>query len=181
MKIEGAHTIKAPRALVWNLMTDPEVLSRCVPGVEALEAGSDGTYKITLKTGVGSIKGSYTGAIRLEEMREPEHYKMMVDGKGAPGFVRGAGALDLAEQEESTVVSYSGDVSVGGTIASVGQRMILSTAKLMTAHFFAALEAEAKAIIEAEEKGEPVQTPKQGFFRNTFRAASKAIKGKLNQ
>ena len=181
MKIEGSYTIRAPRALVWNLMIDPEVLSRCVPGVESLEALGDGAYRMAMKTGVGSIKGSYTGSIKLDELREPEHYKMNVDGKGAPGFLKGAGALDLTEQDDATVVAYSGDVSVGGTIASVGQRMILSTAKMMTAHFFAALEAEAKAIIEAEEKGEPVITPKQGFFRNVFRATSGAIKKKLNQ
>ncbi len=180
MKIEGTHSIKAPRELVWNLMIDPDVLSRCVPGVQSLEANADGSYKMALKTGVGSIKGSYQGTIKLAEQRAPEHYRMLVDGKGAPGFVKGAGTLDLVAQADATVVTYSGDVSVGGTIASVGQRLILSAAKMMTAQFFAALEAEAAAIVKAEENDEPVQTPKQGFFRNVFRATSKAIKGKLN-
>ncbi|HZS05573.1 MAG TPA: carbon monoxide dehydrogenase subunit G [Blastocatellia bacterium] len=181
MKIEGHHTIKAPRELAWNLMIDPEVLGRCVPGVQSLEATGDGTYKMVLKTGIGSIKGLFNGTIRLEEMREPEHYKMTVDGRGAPGFVKGAGTLDLAEQGAETVVTYAGDVSVGGTIAGVGQRMILSSAKMMTAQFFAALEAEAAAIIKAEENGEPVVTPKQGFFRNVFRATSGTIKRRLNK
>jgi hypothetical protein len=175
MKIEGNYTLSAPRALVWNLMIDPDVLSRCVPGVQSLENTAGTSYKVTLKTGVGAIKGMYNGAIQLEDMREPEHYKMIVDGKGAAGFVKGVGELDLVEQGDETVVNYAGDVSVGGTIASVGQRMILSTARMMTAHFFAALEAEAKAIIKAEEAGEPVTTPKQGFFRNTFRAVKKKL------
>jgi uncharacterized protein len=175
MKIEGNYTINAPRELVWNLLIDPDVLSRCVPGVQSLEHTTDNAYKLVLKTGVGAIKGVYNGAIKLEDMREPEHYKMLVDGKGAAGFVKGVGELDLAEQGEGTVVTYVGDVSVGGTIASVGQRMILSTAKMMTAHFFAALEAEAKAIIKAEESGAPVTTPKQGLLRNTFRAVKKKL------
>lgn len=173
MKIEGNFTIKAPRELVWNLMIDPEVLSRCVPGVQSLENVEGTSYKLVLKTGVGAIKGVYNGAIKLEDMREPEHYKMIVDGKGAAGFVKGAGELDLTEQGAETVIAYSGDVSVGGTIASVGQRMILSTAKMMTSQFFTALEAEAAAIIKAEESGEPIVTPKQGFFRNTFRAVKR--------
>lgn len=175
MKIEGHYTLNAPRELVWNLLIDPDILSRCVPGVQSLENTGGTAYKVVLKTGVGAIKGVYNGAITLEDMREPEHYKMIVDGKGAAGFVKGVGELDLVEQGETTVVNYAGDVSVGGTIASVGQRMILSTAKMMTAHFFAALEAEAKAIIKAEEAGEPVATPKQGFFRNTFRAVKKKL------
>ncbi len=82
-------------------------------------------------------------------MREPEHYKMLVDGKGSTGFVKGAGTLDLAEQGAETVVSYAGEVSVGGTIASVGQRMVQSSAKMMAAQFFTALEAEAAAVAQS--------------------------------
>jgi hypothetical protein len=175
MKLEGTYTLHAPRELVWNLLIDPDVLSRCVPGVQSLENTEGTSYKLVLKTGVGAIKGMYNGAIKLEDMRAPEHYKMIVDGKGVAGFVKGVGELDLSEQGDETVVNYAGDVSVGGTIASVGQRMILTTAKMMTAQFFTALEAEAKAIIKAEESGAPVTTPKQGFLRNTFRAVKKKI------
>ena len=144
MKLEGTETITAPRADVFRLMTDPAVLERCVPGCESLEADADRSYKMTLKTGVGSIKGVFTGAIRLEEMREPEHFKMIVEGKGKVGFVKGIGVIDLADSPGSseTIVTYSGDVNVGGMIASVGQRMILVTAKLMASRFFAAIGAE---------------------------------------
>jgi carbon monoxide dehydrogenase subunit G len=181
LKLEGAHTIKSPRARLWKLMIDPEVLRRIVPGVESLEAAPDGSYKLVLKAGVGAIKGVYTGAIRLDEMREPEHYKMLVDGKGSTGFVKGAGTLELAEQGEETVVSYAGDVSVGGTIASVGQRMIQSSAKMMAAQFFIALEAEAAAVAKAEETNEPVIPPKQSFFRNALRWLSGLLRRSLNQ
>ncbi len=169
MKVEGTYAIKASRSLLYQLLTDPETLQRCVPGCQSLEANEDGSYKLTLKAGVGSIKGIFTGAIRLDEMREPEHYRMIVDGKGAPGFLRGEGAIDLAEEGDETAINYSGDVSVGGTIASVGQRMIQSTAKMMAGQFFAAIGAEAEAIIKAEQSGEPLKPPKQGFIRNTIR------------
>jgi carbon monoxide dehydrogenase subunit G len=49
MKIEGSHAIKAPRDLLYQLMIDPEILRRCVPGLQSLEAAGDGYYKITLK------------------------------------------------------------------------------------------------------------------------------------
>jgi len=172
MKVEGSHTIKAPRELLYQLMIDPEILQRCVPGCQSLEAAEDGSYKMILKAGVGSIKGVFTGSIRLDEMREPEHYKMIVDGKGSPGFLRGEGSIDLIEQGEETLVNYSGDVSVGGTIASVGQRMVQSSAKMMAGQFFAAIEAEATAIVKAEENGE-YTPPKQGFIRNTIRQIRK--------
>src|SRR5215510_8376767 len=100
MKVEASHTIKAPRELLYQLMIDPEILQRCVPGAQTLEATEDGSYKLTLKTGVGSIKGLFTGSIKLDEKREPEHYKMVVDGKGAPGFLKGEGSIVLIEQGE---------------------------------------------------------------------------------
>ncbi|HKX26880.1 MAG TPA: carbon monoxide dehydrogenase subunit G [Blastocatellia bacterium] len=173
MKIEGSYTIKGHRLRVWQLMTSPETLQRCIPGCELLEANDDGSYRMTLKAGVGSIKGVYHGTTRLDEIREPDHYRMVVEAKGSAGFVKGEGALDLAEQGEETLVTYQGEVNVGGTIASVGQRMIGSTAKMMAGQFFAAIEAEAKAWAKAEENGEPFQAPKQGFIRNTIRQIKK--------
>lgn len=172
MKVEGTQTIGSPRPRLWQLITDPQVLRRCVPGCESLEAAPDGAYKMTLKAGIGAIKGVYQGTIRLEEVREPEHYKMVVEGKGSTGFVKGAGTLDLADRGGETLVTYAGDVSVGGTIASVGQRMIQSSAKMMTGQFFTALEAEAAAVAKAEELNEPYVPPKQSFFRNALRAIS---------
>ncbi|HEY8458923.1 MAG TPA: carbon monoxide dehydrogenase subunit G, partial [Blastocatellia bacterium] len=145
MKIEGSHTIKAPRESLYQLMVDPQILQRCVPGCQSLEAVEDGSYKMILKAGVGSIKGVFTGSIKLEEMREPEHYKMIVDAKGSAGFLKGEGLIDLTDHGEETMVSYAGETSVGGTIASVGQRMVQSTAKMMAGQFFAAIEAEAAA------------------------------------
>ena len=173
MKIEGSHAIKAARPRLFHLLTDPGTLKRCVPGCESLEADEDGSYKMTLKAGIGAIKGKFTGTIRLEDIREPEHYKMIVDCKGSVGFVKGLGDLNLVEQGEETIVNYSGDVSAGGTIASVGQRMIQSSAKMMANQFFTSIEAEVEAIARAEESGEAYEPPKHGFIRNTIRQIKK--------
>jgi len=172
MKVEGSHAIKAARSRVFELLITPDVLRRCVPGCESLEATEDGSYKMTLKVGVGAIKGVFNGTIRLEEIREPEHYKMVVDGKGAVGFVKGVGQLDLSEEGDQTVVNYTGDVAIGGTIASVGQRMALSSAKMMANQFFTSIGAEADAIAEAEASGEAYEPPKHGFIRNALRKLS---------
>lgn len=172
MKIEGSQTIKAPRELLYQLMIDPEILRRCVPGCQSLEAAGDDSYKMVLKAGVGSIKGVFTGSIKLGETREPEHYKMTVDAKGSAGFLKGEGLIDLIEQGEETLVNYTGETSVGGTLAGVGQRMVQATAKMMAGQFFAAIEAEAVATLNADESGQ-YTPPKQGFIRNTIRQIKK--------
>lgn len=166
MKIEGTHELRAPRERVFRALTDPEVLRRCIPGCESLEQTGEGAYAATLKTGVGAIKGVFKGSVRLEDVRAPEHYRMVVEGRGQPGFLKGTGELDLEEREgATTAVRYAGDVQVGGTIAGVGQRMIQGAAKMMAAQFFTAIEAEARAAPE-----EP--PPQHGFFRTALRLLS---------
>ena len=162
MKIEGTHELRAPRERVYAALTDPEVLRRCIPGCESLEKTGENSYAATLKSGVGAIKGVFKGTVRLEDMRPPEHYRIVVDGKGGPGFVKGSGDFDLAERNGVTVITYSGELQVGGTIAGVGQRMIQGAAKMMASQFFTALEAESRA-------GEGEAPPQHGFFRTALR------------
>jgi carbon monoxide dehydrogenase subunit G len=162
MKIEGTHLLNAPRDRVYQSLIDPEVLKRCIPGCERLEKTGDDAYSTTIRTGVGAIKGVFIGTVRLEDMKPPEHYRIVVEGKGSPGFLKGSGNLDLEDQGEGTLIKYTGDLQLGGTIASVGQRMIQGTAKMMSSQFFTALEAEAKTAPGAAP-------PKHGFFRTALR------------
>ena len=144
MKIESTQELHAPRDRVYAALTDPEVLRRCIPGCESLEKTAEDTYSATLKAGVGSIKGTFKGEVRLEDMRPPEHYRIVVEGKGAIGFAKGSADFDLEEKDGVTIITYSGELQIGGTIAGVGQRMIQGAAKMMASRFFVALEAEVK-------------------------------------
>jgi len=153
MKIDGTHEIKASRERVYALITDPEVLRRCIPGCESLEKIEENAYAATLKAGVGMVKGTFKGNVKLAEMRPPEHYRLEVDGKGGPGFVKGTGDFDLEEQDGATLIRYAGEMQVGGTIAGIGQRMIQGAAKMMASRFFTALEAEAKPSTGLDARG----------------------------
>ena len=144
MKIEGTQELHAPRERVYAALTDPQVLQRCIPGCESLEKTGDDSYAVTIKTGIGAIKGTFKGNVRLEDMRAPEHYRIVVDGKGGPGFVKGSGDFDLEDTGGATLIRYTGEMQVGGAIAGIGQRMIEGAAKMMAARFFKALETEAK-------------------------------------
>ena len=142
MKIESTYELHAPRERVFAALTEPEVLRRAIPGCESLEKIDEDTYAATLKAGVGAIKGTFKGDVRLEEMRPPAHYRIAVQGKGAVGFAKGSADFDLEEMNGGTLIRYAGEMQIGGTIAGVGQRMIQGAAKMMAAKFFAALEAE---------------------------------------
>src|SRR5215212_6971091 len=100
-----------------------EILARIVPGCERLVQTGENEYEGTVKIGIQSIKGTYNGKIRLEDIQPPHHYKLVASGRSASGVVDGAGTVDLEEQDDSkTLLTYSGDAQIGGTLASVGQR-----------------------------------------------------------
>ena len=153
MQIEGTQELRARRERVYAALIDPEILRRCIPGCESLELIGELTYAATLKAGVGSIKGAFKGTVRLEEMRPPEHYRIVVEGKGIVGFAKGSANFDLLDQGGSTMIKYWGELQVGGTIAGVGQRMIQGAAKMMAGRFFTALEAEATSVPPAVAGG----------------------------
>jgi uncharacterized protein len=148
MKVEGIQKLHAARERVYVALTDPAILQRCIPGCESLKKTGDDVYDAVLKAGVGAIKGTFKGEVRLAEMRPPDHYRIVVEGKGAVGFAKGSADFDLEDQDGVTLIKYAGELQVGGTIAAVGQRMIEAAAKMMAARFFAALEAEVTADLD---------------------------------
>src|SRR3984893_15297495 len=165
MKISGERTLPESRQHVWDLLNDPLRLARLIPGCEKLEQLAPDEFAGTINIGIAGVKGVYSGKLKLDEIREPEHYKMNVDGKGKQGFMRGLRTLDLALKNDSpshTIVDYAGDVQVGGPLVQVGQRVIDSAAKMLIGQFFAAAEAELKANAAGT-------LARQGFFINFWR------------
>jgi carbon monoxide dehydrogenase subunit G len=67
---------------------------------------------------------------------------MTVSGAGSVGFVNGEGTIRLNSTGSGTDVSYFGDVSAGGPIASVGQRMISGAARMIIDQFFKCVAAK---------------------------------------
>src|SRR6266702_6508054 len=137
MKIEGSADILAARDKVWAAFLDPTILAQALPGCEKLEAIGPNEYKATMKVGVGGVKGTFEGKVKITEQKPPESYKLAVEGSGGPGFVRGETVITLSDAEDGgTRVAYNADVQVGGLIASVGQRMLGGVSKMMADKFF---------------------------------------------
>jgi uncharacterized protein len=153
MKIEGSQKIDAPRDRIFAALVDPAILQKCIPGCEQMEKTGENQYKAKLTAGVGPVKGVFTATVSLQDIISPEHYKLVVEGKGQPGFVKGTGELNLKEEGAATEIQYTGDVNVGGLIASVGQRMIQATANMLAARFFKSLEAETATTNPASSTG----------------------------
>ena len=136
MKLEGTYEVPAPRMKVWEAFLDPKVMKKAIPGCEKLEAVGPDEYKATMKIGVGGVKGTFEGKVKLSDKQPPDSYKMSAEGSGGPGFIRSETLITLSDHDGGTRVTYSSDVQVGGLIASVGQRLLGGVSKMMADKFF---------------------------------------------
>ncbi|WP_053202323.1 SRPBCC family protein [Jiangella muralis] len=141
MKVTGTAVLHAPRADVWKALNDPAVLVRTIPGCQRLEPAGPDQYRMTVSAGVGTIKGSYAGDVRLHSQQEPASFVMTASGAGAPGTVSADVQVTLAESGDGTTrLDYDADAIVGGMIGGVGQRMLAGVAKKTAGEFFAAVD-----------------------------------------
>ncbi len=152
MNLDGTYTFDAPRDVVWKALLDPEVLARVMPGCEKLDQIGENEYKGTLKIKVGPVQGKFEGVVTLLDIQAPDSYRMKVDGKGAPGFLKGEGLVKLEAQGDSTLMRYEGEAQVGGRIASVGQRLLDSSAKALTRQSLEGLHDQIKIRLQPEPK-----------------------------
>ena len=143
MKLEGDYVFDATVPEVWSALFDPVILAAVMPGCEKLEL-VDGQYVGEIKVKVGPIQGKFTGKVDLKDKVEPESYTMIVDGRGAPGFVKATAAVKLAAEGERTRVFYDTDAQVGGKIASVGQRLLDASARAIVAQSLEGLHTNIK-------------------------------------
>ena len=137
MKIEGQFVFDGISPLaVWGFLTDANRIAECLPGCEKLVKTGDETYDMQMKFGVGAISGTFSGSIRLHDLQPTSKYQMSVNGNGSPGFVNGEGKVQITANDTGAILQYSGDVSAGGPIASLGQRMIGGAARMIIDQFF---------------------------------------------
>lgn len=157
MKITGAVSLAAEPEQVWQAIHDPATLARTLPGCESLTEDGENAYKMRVTMGVGAVRGSYDGTVRLEPIKPPNSLRLKASGAGSPGTVEADVdvAIDACE-DGGTRVTYKADAEVGGPIGGVGQRMLSGVTKKMAGQFFAALDADIAGIRPEERAVAPL-------------------------
>ena len=143
MDISGTYTFDAPPDRVWALLMDPAVISACIPGCDKFEPDGENSYRVRLKVALAAITGTYEGTVTLTDQVPPTSYRLVAEGQGRPGFVKGSvGRSRCAPTAPTTVVDVSGTVQTGGAIARLGQRLIGGVSKMMLDLFIACLQGK---------------------------------------
>ncbi len=142
MDVTGSYPFKAAPDRVWALLMDPDVIASCIPGSDRFEPAGEDRYRVRLTVALAAITGSYDGTIVITEKVPCTSYRLMADGQGRPGFVKGDSAITLRAEGDTTIVDVKGTVQTGGPIARMGQRLIGGVAKMMMDRFFGCLQSK---------------------------------------
>lgn len=143
MELAGDILIGAPREKVWAGLNDPEILMRCIPGCEAMEASSptERTARVAVK--VGPVRARFSGHVRMEDIRPNEGCVLRFEGSGgAAGMARGHSNVELSDESDGTRLRYTASASIGGKLGQVGGRMIDAASKQMADQFFVAFNQQ---------------------------------------
>jgi uncharacterized protein len=143
MIVEGDYPLPGTREAIWDLLMDPEVLAKAMPGTKQLVRIAPDRYEGLMGIGLGPITAAeFDLVITLTEVNPPESYAMQIDGKGRFGFTRGHAQVRLTTEGAGTTMHYSADMQVGGKIAGLGQRLLDSVSKALTRQGLDALNRE---------------------------------------
>src|SRR6059036_2671993 len=112
MKLSGTYTLAAPRDKVFAAITDPAVLQRVIDGCEKMVKTAEDSYDAHLRIGIAGLKGSYVGKVQLKDLQAPESYTLLIEGKGGPGFVKGAAKIRLTDKGDTTELHCDADAQV---------------------------------------------------------------------
>jgi len=145
LKLSGNYTVPIERERAYRLMQDPAVLARAMPGCDHLALIAPDEYEMRMKMVFSSIQGLFAGKVRIADRNPPEGFRLIVEGSGKIGFMKGEGLLTFTSLYTSTDIHYEGDVQVGGMIAGVGQRLLDTTSRFLIKKFLEKLTAEAVA------------------------------------
>ena len=180
MKLTGSYELNVNKESVWKALNDPNILKKCIPGCESFEKESDTVFNATATNQIGPMNATFSGSVKLSNIKENESYTLSGEGQSSVGFANGSAYVKILEENGKTILSYEVDVNVGGKIAQLGSRLINGVAKKMSDYFFGRFadlvdpidnknrkEKTTKAINETEDnlpKKKRVQELKSNFL-----------------
>jgi carbon monoxide dehydrogenase subunit G len=150
MILSGTYEFSAPRQRVWELLQDPAVLAKALPGTERLVLSAPDKFDGVMKVSVGPVTAArFDVSVTLTEKDPPKRFVMEIVGKGGVGYTRGTATIELEEKSATeTVMRYDSNIQVGGKIAAVGQRLLEQVGKMMSKQALEALEREMNARLQ---------------------------------
>ena len=146
MQFSGSLEIGAPRDRVWAFLVDPNQVGSCGPGVESIEVVDDTRFRARAKVGVGFISARFVVDMTFAALTAPDRAQIKAHGQAPGSAVDAEAEMRLSGPPEGpTTMDWNADVTISGTLASVGARLIEGTANKMIGQTFDCIRTKLEA------------------------------------
>ena len=142
MNLTADYVFDAPIQRVWDLLMDSRSVGECLPGCRGLRPVGEDRYEVELAIAMAAIAGNFKGNVSLQDKTAPRSYKLLVEGTGRQGFVKGHANISLEPVGERTRVHVDAQAEAGGMIARVGQRLLEGVARTTMDRFYGCLSKQ---------------------------------------
>lgn len=162
-QIEKSFVVKAPRGAVWDFLTDPYKVARCLPGAAITEKLDEQSYAGTITVKVGPVTANYRGKMRFDRLDADAGEADIVasgqetKGKGGADMRMKSRVAERAPGE--TEVSVVSDVNVVGVLAQFGRGMIQDVSDQLFQKFTEAMRRELEPAAAPSEGVEGAAAP----------------------
>ena len=163
LQFEHSFVVKAPKAQVWDYLTDPFRVAPALPGAAITEKIDEQTYAGTITVKVGPVSARYKGKVRFESL-DPAAGTADIVASGQD--VSGRGGADMKMKSRITErpggeseVSVASEVSVTGIMAQFGRGLMQDVSNQMFERFTEAMRAELEKPAAASPAASPAVSP----------------------
>jgi carbon monoxide dehydrogenase subunit G len=138
MKLRDEFRVDQPVPKVWEFFDQPELVARCVPGIEQVRVIDADNVDVRAAQNIGPMHATFEAKVTVLERVPHQLIRFEAVGRsvrGAVGNVRTSNTVRLQPSGGSTMVVVEGDVVLAGALGSVGQKIVAKQASKVTAIF----------------------------------------------
>ena len=145
MEIAGSIDIKASRDTVGALLSNPEKVVECVPGIQSYEL-SGNEFKSKIKVKIGMISGTFKVEGKIEEIKKNEEYRVFLKGRSMGNSFDATADISLSDAGEGvTRLDYRANAKLSGMLAALGKGIVENVTKTLLDEMFQCIEKKAIA------------------------------------
>jgi carbon monoxide dehydrogenase subunit G len=155
MDLTNEFIVDAPIETLWEVLTDVERISPCIPGFELKQVQGD-EFDGTMKVKVGAVTMQYASKGRFVE-RDDDAHRAVMTAEGRE--LRGQGGVSatitstLTEEEGRTKAMIATNLSVTGRVAQFGRGILADVSDRLVGQFVACLETTVMAANSTPAEG----------------------------
>ena len=119
----GINVVAAAPDRLWQMLQDPVVLSRVIPGLSDVEQEGD-TLRGRLSVSAGPVRGTFKTTLRLVGGQPPESLELRVEGRNLMGTATLEIKLACTDLGEGSRVSWEAAPHLSGLLSRLGGGLI---------------------------------------------------------